>query len=531
MTSNTALVGVLTDHLDGQPDGLTVPELVAAVRRTAPRVSRAAVERALSEDSRFVDDGAGHRTRWTVTEVAPPRAIDPVDTARPLDGLELRTWQVDAFAAWAGAGCRGVVEAVTGTGKTRLAIAAVRACLARGGRAVVLAPTLDLIDQWVRELRRLVPDARIGRLGGGRADDLHDAHVVVATPNSAAEVPLEPPAGTVGLLVADEAHRYGAPTWAEALRPAFAMRLALTATYERNDDGIADVLGPYFGPVVFGYDFAAAARDGVIAPFRVAFAGTDLDPTERESHDTHDRRARELLGALGQTAGFPRDPRRAVQFAAEVIARADGPGRVDRQQVALARQWLAAIRARRDVAANAAGKLDLVRSLAPALHGRRALVFTDTVVQAELAARLLSGAGLAAEEVHGDLPGDKRRIRLAQFANGNLDVVAAPRVLDEGVDVPDADVAIVLAAFRTRRQMVQRLGRVLRRKDDGREATLVIGYAKQTREDPDQGAHRDFLGEVIDVARQVTTIDGDARPGQLAAFVGQAGNPATPPHV
>jgi superfamily II DNA or RNA helicase len=92
-------------------------------------------------------------------------------------------------------------------------------------------------------------------------------------------------------------------------------------------------------------------------------------------------------------------------------------------------------------------------------------------------------------------------------------------VLDEGVDVPDADVAIVLAAFRTRRQMIQRLGRVLRRKDDGREAILVIAYAKGTREDPAQGAHEDFLDEVITVAQVVETLDIDNDPEAVLAFV------------
>ncbi|MFT5224083.1 MAG: superfamily II DNA or RNA helicase, partial [Glaciecola sp.] len=506
-----------------------------AVKREAPRVSRAAIERQLASDMRFVNDGGGLHARWSLDAAADsldasaragsgPRMhraelAPPVSIERPLDGLDLRTWQIDAFVAWAGADCRGVVEAVTGTGKTRLAIAAVRACLARGGRALVIAPTLDLVEQWTKELRRLVPGASIGRLGAGQADDLYEHHIVVATPHSAAAVPVDVPPGCVGLLVADEAHRYGAPTWAVALRDAFTMRLALTATYERNDDGVEDVLGPYFGSVVFSYGFAEAARDDVIAPFRVAFVGTDLDPIEREAYDAHDKRAKELFRAVRGSGGFPHDPRKAIAAAAALIARADGGGSANRQQVILAKQWLSALRARREVAANAAGKVDLVRQLGPVLAGRRTLVFTDTVAQAELAARQLSMWGLRAEEVHGDLPKDKRKIRLAQFANGNLDAVAAPRVLDEGVDVPDADVAIVLAAFRTRRQMIQRLGRVLRRKDDGREAILVIAYAKGTREDPAQGAHEDFLDEVITVAQVVETLDIDNDPEAVLAFV------------
>jgi superfamily II DNA or RNA helicase len=86
----------------------------------------------------------------------------------------------------------------------------------------------------------------------------------------------------------------------------------------------------------------------------------------------------------------------------------------------------------------------------------------------------------------------------------------APRVLDEGIDVPAADVALVLAAFRTRRQMVQRLGRVLRLKDDGGEARLVLAVAEGTAEDPDHGGHDGFLAEVRGVARRWSAFD--ARP-------------------
>ncbi len=449
----------------------------------------------------------------------------PAPTGRPLDDLPLRDWQVEAFAAWAANGSRGVVEAVTGTGKTRLAIAATRAALHHGGRALVLVPTLELQQQWVRELRSHVPGARIGRLGGGEADDLHDHHVVVSTPHSAAPLPIEPPTGGPGLLVADEAHRYGAPTWGAALKPGFPMRLALTATYERSDDGLVDVLGPYFGPVVCTYGYDRAVPDGVVAPFRVAFAGTALDDHEAKRYAALDRQVRDLHGTLVGQHGLSADPRRMFQQLARMVADADQAGHRGSTRVALARMYLSQVRARRDVAAQCAGKLDVVRAIAPTLadHADRSLMFCDTVDQAEQAALVLRRAGLAAETVHGDLDRKRRRIRLAQFRKGNLDVLVAPRVLDEGVDVPEADVAVVLAAFRTRRQMVQRLGRVLRLKADGRHARLVIAFAKQTREDPDLGGHDDFLREITDVVTSLHTIDVDDHPESLHDFLREPG--------
>ncbi|HKJ54519.1 MAG TPA: DEAD/DEAH box helicase family protein [Nitriliruptoraceae bacterium] len=428
----------------------------------------------------------------------------------PLTGLDLRDWQVDAFAAWATAGCRGVVEAITGAGKTRLAMAAVRVVVGRGGVALVLVPTLELQAQWVRALASHAPSARVGRLGGGGDDDFSRHDVVVATPNSAAAVPITPREGQLGLLVADEAHRYGAPTWAQALRESYAMRLALTATYERGDDGVVDVLGPYFGGVVADYGYRAATRDGVIAPFAVALVSTALDDDERRRYDEADRAARRARGVLLSQHGLPRHPRDTLRAAIDAVADGDqGRRRRDDPVVVAARDYLVRLRARRDVAAQAAGKLTVAGTVAPHLDGHRTLVFCDTVDQAEMAARVISRQGPLAEELHGGLAADKRRIRMAQFRNGNLPVVVAPRVLDEGVDVPDADVAVVLAAFRSRRQMVQRLGRVLRVKESGRVARLVIVHAADTMEDPAGGAHEDFLDDVMEVALAVERIDGD----------------------
>ncbi len=510
------VVTAAAELLAADPDGIATPRLAKQVRaRTGGPVSRAALERALVRDGRFRRVDVLGRPTWQLD----PDAPDPEDVARaadgpvvpvggPLEGLDLRDWQVRAFAAWATAGCRGVVEAVTGTGKTRLALAAIRACLAQGGRALVLVPTLDLLGQWRRQLDTHVPGARVGQLGGGQADDLHDHHVVIATPHSAAAVPVDLPTGAIGLLVADEAHRYGAPTWGAALGDDFAMRLALTATYERNDDGLVEVLAPYFGGVVHTYGFADAAADRVIAPFDITFVGIDLTPDEQQRYELADGQVRQHRREL-VSHGLPRHPLELIAAAARISAAAEGrPNtRVGRDVVA-ARAFLSALRKRRDVAAQADGKLEVVRALAPRLSsdGRRGLVFTDTVEQAEQAARILAAAGVPAEEIHGDLAGDRRRIRLAQFRNGNLQVVVAPRVLDEGVDVPDAELAVVLAAFRTRRQMIQRLGRVLRLKDDGRHAALMVAFAVGTREDPAEGAQEDFLAEVTDVAASVRTV-------------------------
>jgi superfamily II DNA or RNA helicase len=528
-TVDRRLRGLLLSLLaDGEPRDVKV--LLGEVRaRGGAGVSRAAVERCLHGDPAFDQDTeAPGRPRWRLAartsgdghgDAAPnDGGSGPAETRAHLDALDLRPWQAEALAAWSATG-RGVVEAVTGTGKTRLAVAAARIVLDRGGRVLVLVPTLELQDQWARALREVLPGVSIGRLGGGGDADLYDHDVVLATPHSAASLPLEPPPGRLGLLVADEAHRYGAPTWGAALGDAFQLRLALTATFERNDEGVADVLAPYFGEVVTRYGFDRAVADGTVAPFAIAIASVALSDEERAAYDSADRRVRQLRRELVGSLGMPKEPRALLAAVAAVVADGEAGGR-DGPQVRACREYLVRIRERRDVTATAAGKLAVCRAVAPVLRGGRSLVFTDTVEQAEDAARLLVAGGVAAEIVHGQLPTERRRIRLAQFRRGRIDTLVAPRVLDEGVDVPDADVAVVLASFRTRRQLIQRLGRVLRTKADGREARLVLAVAADTAEDPDHGGHDGFLTEVRDVAREVTRLDVDADPGSLTTWLG-----------
>ena len=95
---------------------------------------------------------------------------------------------------------------------------------------------------------------------------------------------------------------------------------------------------------------------------------------------------------------------------------------------------------------------------------------------------------------------DERKDILDDFKQGSIEAICAPRILDEGVDVPDADFGIILAASKQRRQMIQRMGRVLRKKPDGRHARFAIIYVRGTSEDPERGAHETFLEEITEVA-------------------------------
>jgi RNA polymerase primary sigma factor len=412
-------------------------------------------------------------------------------------GPEPRAWQREALDAWKRSARRGVVEAVTGTGKTTVGVLAAADAVERGEKVLILVPGLELMDQWTGNLQKGLK-VRVGRCGGGYEDGLDDHDVLVATVQTASRWQMLP-VGANGLLIADEVHRYGGETYARALEPAFDARLGLTATYERADSGLEECLEPYFGTVVAGCGYERALSDGVLAHFRVGFLGVDLTQAEAHDHNMYEKKIKKLRGALVNQYGCPREPFGDFMIAVGALMQGGHGDATD-----VARKYMSAFTKRRTLIAACEAKTTALTALAPVLASAdRGLVFSETVATSTAAAELLKRCGVSASDFTSALDKVERRERLAAFRDGVIQILAAPRVLDEGIDVPEADVAIILAASSSKRQMIQRMGRILRPKSDGRRAHFVVVYARGTSEDPERGAHGSFMEVMLDVADEV----------------------------
>ena len=410
----------------------------------------------------------------------------------------LYSWQKRALQSWEANGFRGVIEAVTGSGKTRVALAAAERHLSEDGKVAVVVPTHPLLEQWVAALEGQMPNTRIGVLRAGDSGNLAFCDVLVAVVNSASAYELGLPPGRRGLLIADECHRYAGELFRLALEERFERRLGLTATYARDDRGHEDVLDPYFGGIVFSYGYADAVREGVVAPFRVALMPVAFAPAERDEYDEHTetlRRARRALLA----SGAPGDPYEEFILFVNRLSK-NGT----RREGMLANSYLSASSKRRQLLADTAAKYRVLTSLADAfLASDRSIVFTQTIDSASKCSARLAQNGVPSEALHSNLNRADRTQIFHRFAGGQLKVIVAPKLLDEGVDVPEADLGVIFAASQQRRQMVQRMGRVLRRKPDGRVARFAIIFVEGTSEDPDLDAHETFLGEILEVADDI----------------------------
>ncbi|MCQ2001474.1 sigma-70 family RNA polymerase sigma factor [Arthrobacter sp. zg-Y108] len=426
----------------------------------------------------------------------------------------LYVWQQEAVDAWRSQARRGVVEAVTGAGKTRVGVAAASDALRKGFKVLVLVPTTELQNQWVRTLKKTLPHVKQGTLGNGRQDSLATVDVLVAIVHSAATRELLA-RHKAGLLIADECHRYASPMFENALQDGFDWRLGLTATYERTDGAHIDRLDPYFGGVIYSLWYDRALRDEVISPFIVALVGVDLAPAEMAEYQKHTEVMNDAGRWLERYEGIPR--RRFAEFIAAVgrLAESKDVGLAP----TLARKYMKAMSARLALLAETEAKnaaMSHLRETAAASKGT--LIFTQTQASARAAQSIFDGTDCRASALYSGMDKAERALNMEEFRTGISQVLAAPRILDEGIDVPEADLGIIVAANRSQRQMVQRLGRIIRKKVDGRHGRLVVLYANHTVEDPTIRGD-EHLGRILPHAKDLEYFDISRDLDRLIAFL------------
>lgn len=537
-----ALDKLQQSHTDGTDDGVTAPPTALMVRmsedlkkvltaypsKTARElatilsryyklnITKADVDKVLQRDPNVFASAGDSPVFWyCLNEINRPVHVVTASLEGWCDKLVLWPWQRRALNDWESEEHMGVVEAVTGTGKTRVGIAAAAWCASLKIKTLVLVPTADLQRQWCKELASALPHFKIGSLGDGDRDTTRECDILVATVQSACRdnqrtrVPK-------GLIIADECHRYGAETWSQALKKEAYYRLGLTATYERLDDGVEEHLGPYFGGACYRLNYEEALRDNIIAHFKIALVGVRFTPGEQARYDEADEIARKTQGKLINEYDLPESPFGAFIKEVKRLSK----GELDIRASMLAGKYLKAFTARRSVLAEAQGKLMRLEALRDAIEAaRRTIVFTQTTKATQQAVRLLRSQGLAAASLSADLKREERTQVLDDFDTGETMVVAAPKLLDEGIDVPEADLGIIIAASRTRLQMIQRMGRVLRKKDDGRLARVVIMYVEGTSEDPNQGAHEAFLDLITPVASDKRSFSPAAAAHEICEYL------------
>lgn len=348
----------------------------------------------------------------------------------------LREWQKDALANWEGAGHRGIVEVVTGAGKTVFALACIDHL--RPETTLVVVPTIALLEQWWGEIAKYF-DLKIDEVNiiTGKKQ-IRSGTINLAVLNTAAKL-FQDGKGRASFLIVDECHKAASEQFRKILRVPKIASLGLSATPERPyDSGLTDVLIPGLGPVVFRYTYKDALRDGIIVPFVLRNVVFELEE----------------------------DRKRDYEKLTKAIARSISKHGAD------AEETVALLLRRTRLINLSLNRIRLTIRIVAANINRRILIFHEDIEACNLMHEILAENGVRAGIYHSKLRVRQRVDMLHAYRNGAIDVLVTCRALDEGFDVPETEIGIIAASTATRRQRIQRLGRVLR-PSKGKEGATI----------------------------------------------------------
>lgn len=369
--------------------------------------------------------------------------------------LTPRGWQLDAMQSWQSAGHRGIISVVTGGGKTVFALSCIDRIKPRA--TLIIVPTAALLDQWWVEAASYFDLAldEINIITGSRR--FQTGTINIAVLNTAAKLP-----GRMGqqdcFLIVDECHKAASEQFRTALDVQSFASLGLSATPDRPyDEGLADVLVPALGPVIFSYNYADALRDHVIVPFALKNIIFDLEEDRQTEYS-------KLSKAIARSI----------------------------QRFGLEAEETVALFLRRARVLNlSSNRVRLAIKLIAQNRGKRTLVFHEDIEACNVIQTVLEENGVRSGIYHSKMTLRARAEMLNYYRSGHIDVLVTCRALDEGFNVPETEVGIIAASTATRRQRIQRLGRIVRPAEGKQGATIYtlvatapeIGRLKEEEED------------------------------------------------
>jgi superfamily II DNA or RNA helicase len=329
-----------------------------------------------------------------------------------------------------------------------------------GGSALILVPTRVLLEQWVAILERLF-ETSVGVFGDGAK---RVEPITVMTFESGYRQ-LDRYGHRFRALIVDEVHHFGGGARAEALEMCVApIRLGLTATPPPLGSNAAERLRDLVGPIVFELEIAdLAGRD--LAALDLVRLHVALSPQERVAYE------RDITPFQGLRREILRvSPGSDWVTCLRTIARMPEGADV-----------LAGLRRATAVASFPGAKRAAVRELLARHRGDRTLLFTASADDA-----YVIGTDRLVPVITADVARAERAAILAAFHERRVRAICSAQVLNEGVDVPDANVAVIVAGALGAREHVQRIGRILR-PNEGKRA---IAYELVTLDTVDEARTR-----------------------------------------
>ena len=363
--------------------------------------------------------------------------------------MKLREWQENAFPLW-WARKRGIIKVVTGGGKTVFAIHCLKKYLEEEPDKTILivVPSIALLDQWYEGISLNFDSKDIALNGGGEQIE-QISKVCITTIDSLKNIINKiDPENT--LLIVDECHKIGTEKRGEMLTGNWHATLGLSATPERDyDDNFYIIIKKILGDIIFDYDYIDAREDEVIVNFKLLYAYAEMTKDEEEKYKKFTKSIQRRAATIGGNNMNDYPLKMLIFNRARMVKNSKNriPFGVELLQKHKRESWI---------------------------------VFTENKKQAKEFNKIINTKGYKSAIYNTDLDNAEREENLNNFKSGNLNVLVSCTALDEGFDMPEADGAMILSASSSKRQRIQRMGRVLRITANKENALIVTVYSSNT---------------------------------------------------
>jgi superfamily II DNA or RNA helicase len=353
----------------------------------------------------------------------------------------LRDWQKDAFKSWVKKNGKGIISVVTGGGKTIFGLYCAVFLEQKKilNNILIIVPTKTLQDQWISTILSVT---------NIKENDINTSwskknKVNIIVNLSAQKIQFESYETQNSILILDECHRYGIESNCNILKANFSYKLGLTATLERKyDDGVENYLIPNLGGVIYEYGYKQALKDEVISNYELTNIRTFFNETENTKY-------KKLSKYISKTVS--------------IIEQEKSKKNCDFEYLNFLKEGLKITLFKRSrLVNNTNQRIGVCVKLISDFHHQKKIVFCESINQAETIKQICKSIGISVNTYHSKQKKGERLASLISFQKNFSNTLIGCKSLDEGFDVPDIEVGIIVSQTKTSRQRIQRLGRTIR---------------------------------------------------------------------
>jgi len=377
-------------------------------------------------------------------------------TSEDFKSFKPREWQVEAYNKWVLMDSKATIEAGTGIGKTKFALMA----LEKNPKMtfLIVVPTEYLQIQWEKEIRSLFGDKfEIGKVGGGFSDDTKQ--ITIAIINSIRHKDFSRDVG-----IFDEFHRYASDENISFMfYSSYRKVIGLSATIERPDDGHLKILKDY--PICYTITQKEGIDAGYLCPYKIVNVPVKLTSNEQADYDKAQNTITELFPL------FKYDYKHMQQLMMSGHSEAKDLNR--------------AFNTRKKILNNAQNKIPKVLEL---INKHKTEEYPKTILFSELKGTadkiytLLKKEDIPTGIYHSGLKTKERLEMMVKYSQDEYRVMVSVKALEEGIDVPNISMGIIVAGNSQDRALIQRTGRILRN-EKGKTAILYQIYIPGTQDE------------------------------------------------